>query len=231
MFNKLYEFDKSATLDVYNNQRKRYKTSTKKLDKGFNAYKVYWEHGPNEQKTRFKNLLEIGVKNNDSILDFGCGFGDLYSYTKDIGLNVNYIGVDINRNFIRDAIGQFGTRMKHLLGFKLNPKFYTINTIEDVKEKTDWFIASGTFTYSFEIEDIINILIKAFNKCNKGMAFNILPTRCEDKVFKMRLGKAHCNSYNPDYLLRELSKHFENVTYNQKMISYEDKDGVFYIMK
>jgi len=120
MFNKLYEFDKSATLDVYNNNRNRYKTTTKKLDKGLNAYKVYWEHGPKEQTERFKNLLEIGVKNNDSVLDFSCGLGDLYSYTKDIRLNINYIGVDINRNFIRDAIGQFGTRMKFASPFLFN---------------------------------------------------------------------------------------------------------------
>lgn len=224
---RIYEFNREATLDVYNNRRKLVPKESE------NAYKVYWESGPTSQKFRFKNLLGIGVKEGDTVLDYGCGLGDLYNYTKDIGLSINYIGVDINKNFVGDAKSQYGVRLKHLIPFnKINPKFYSINTIDDVKDNFDWFIASGVFTYSFEIEEIIEILIKAFKKCNKGISFNILPARYyQGKIFKMRLGNDYLNSFNPKYLLEELKKHFNDVKYSEKMFTYEDKDGFFYIYK
>lgn len=52
------------------------------------------------QPLRYEVLSEIGDLNNCSILDVGCGFGDIYAFLIKKGLNIKYTGYDINPNFI-----------------------------------------------------------------------------------------------------------------------------------
>jgi cyclopropane fatty-acyl-phospholipid synthase-like methyltransferase len=65
--------------------------------------KVGWNSKDN-QIIRFQRLLDVGVMNGETILDFGCGYGDLYDYTQKKDLKIKYIGVDINKSYIYDAV-------------------------------------------------------------------------------------------------------------------------------
>jgi len=49
---------------------------------------------------RYKILLDSWEYDNNSLLDFGCGFGDMYSYINQNQLKINYFGVDINSTLI-----------------------------------------------------------------------------------------------------------------------------------
>jgi SAM-dependent methyltransferase len=57
-----------------------------------------------QQRSRFSSLLRLNCLENNSILDIGCGFADLYKFIVDSGLKVtDYQGWDINPEFIRVA--------------------------------------------------------------------------------------------------------------------------------
>src|SRR5579872_7472936 len=53
---------------------------------------------------RYHMLLSQWQFDGDSLLDFGCGFGDLYDYIQRRGWNLSYRGYDINPDLI--AIGK-----------------------------------------------------------------------------------------------------------------------------
>ena len=46
---------------------------------------------------------DCGIASGDSVLDWGCGTGDLYWYLHDHGLDVSYTGVDVVPEMIRLA--------------------------------------------------------------------------------------------------------------------------------
>ena len=116
--------------------------------------KVGWS-SKKEQNKRFEVLLNIGFKNKDSILDFGCGLGALYEYMNKKYDNFKYIGVDINEDFINNCKKKY-------------PKilFKKIENINDIKYKYDWFVSSGAFTVYTPIDDMLKTIKKAF-KCVK----------------------------------------------------------------
>ena len=93
---------------------------------------VGWRSHEN-QRLRFRQLLKY-VSENDSILDYGCGVGDLFEYSKD--KNVNYTGIDINENMVKAAKGKYP-----------DGNFNSMNSAFDFeKYDYDWFIASGVFS-------------------------------------------------------------------------------------
>lgn len=54
------------------------------------------------QKIRFKTLCEIGIQSTDSVLDVGCGNGDLLPFLESsIGKDVRYTGIDNDDQWIR----------------------------------------------------------------------------------------------------------------------------------
>lgn len=108
----------------------------------------------------------IGDLNDCSILDVGCGFGDLYGYLSEQGIRVDYTGVDINRNFIRTAK-------------EIYPDAHFIEAdFEEalIRGKYDWSFASGIF--NLKIDDnrsfIENTLRKMFKLSKRGLAADFL---------------------------------------------------------
>jgi ubiquinone/menaquinone biosynthesis C-methylase UbiE len=54
-----------------------------------------------KQNVRFNIIKEIGINSNDSILDVGCGFGDLLTFLKEtINYQGKYTGIDITPEFL-----------------------------------------------------------------------------------------------------------------------------------
>lgn len=74
--------------------------------KGAGAFALGWGK-KHFQIKRFDDLLHaVGAERlkNKTILDIGCGFGDLYDFFKNKKITIKkYIGTDINENFIRVA--------------------------------------------------------------------------------------------------------------------------------
>ncbi len=125
------------------------------------------------QYLRFKILTEIGIINGSSVLDVGCGFGDLLDYFKENRIQVDYLGIDLSEKIIKEAI------KKHP-GYR----FKVVNLLEDSslnENEFDFVIASGLFTVKTdkvtddEWEWFIKLMTKKFYKiCRIGTSFNLM---------------------------------------------------------
>lgn len=174
----------------------------KELNNYDNDYdKVGWHSGEEGQKNRFKILLDIGVKDGDTILDFGCGLGDLYGYLRDNDYKVKYMGVDVCDFLIEQA------KKKYPKG-----KFVTINNLDDITNSNiDWFIISGVFTYGYKIKEVLNFLKQAFTMCNKGISFNMLEFLEEkDEIYSpIKYYDSKLNFFNSKWMSEFCKKHLE----------------------
>ena len=72
---------------------------------GYSDKSIGW--GKKRKKLRYHILCEHFDLSGKSILDFGCGFGDLYMFLKKSYADFEYTGIDINTNFIKEAKNQY----------------------------------------------------------------------------------------------------------------------------
>jgi ubiquinone/menaquinone biosynthesis C-methylase UbiE len=121
------------------------------------------------QQIRFKQLTSIGEVNGCSILDVGCGFGDLYGYLLAKGIRVEYTGIDLNPIFIKIAKIAYPDAN------------FIVGDFEDTHfpGRFDWSFESGIFNMKIEDNDafIRNTLKKMFRICKKGLAADFLNSR------------------------------------------------------
>jgi len=120
------------------------------------------------QKIRFDQFLNL-IDDTDTILDIGCGYGDLSIYCN------NYTGIDIREDAISIAKTKYPTK-----------KFIT-SDIKGITEKYDWIFASGIFCHKINdnyqyIEENLNLI---YDKCNIGIAVNFLSKYSQNKNDEM----------------------------------------------
>lgn len=115
------------------------------------------------QERRFDIIAEIGDLNGSSILDFGCGTGQLYAYLKRKGIEVDYYGADIVDEFLtlcrsKFPHGRFG-RFEDFAG-----------------QQFDYVLLSGVFNN--RIKDNTGFyrdtLKSLFGVARKGLSFNMM---------------------------------------------------------
>ena len=147
--------DKQKIIESYNVSLEKY---------GYDPRSLQWSK--DRQSIRFGVLSEIGNLINCSILDVGCGFGDLYGFLIKKGLNIKYTGYDINPNLIKVARGIY-------------PDIhFEVKDIEeeDIDERFDWVFASGVFNKKISDSKLWmqNMLIEMFKLSNKGVATDFI---------------------------------------------------------
>ncbi len=89
------------------------------------------------QSIRFQNAYKF-LNNTESVLDFGCGFGDFFNYLKTNNKNIQYFGFDLMEEFIIEAKSKYPDG-----NFNLIKPFQTINL------EIDTSVAFGTFNYLY----------------------------------------------------------------------------------
>jgi ubiquinone/menaquinone biosynthesis C-methylase UbiE len=117
------------------------------------------------QSIRFQVLSEIGDLKNASVLDVGCGFGDLCRFLEKKKLNVKYHGVDINQEFIEVAKKRNPHGKFELRDIEKNP----------FTKKFDYVFGAGIFTLA-SFKNAIPIIKEQFRICKKGVAIDFLST-------------------------------------------------------
>ncbi len=146
--------DKERIQGIYEDAFKNSKT---------NARKVHWNSKYN-QEIRFEVLSKIAILDNKSVLDVGCGLGDLYVYLNSKNIHTIYTGIDIVPLFVSEA-----QRLLPKADIKLQDVFL-------VNEQYDYVLASGSL--NINIADAKNYYFKMIKKmfeCAKyGLAFNML---------------------------------------------------------
>jgi len=132
-----------------------------------------------QQITRFEALSQIDNLQNKTLLDVGCGFGDLYSFLSQKKIQLKeYKGIDLSSKMIKIA--------KEIHSNKDNVGFEVLNLLDDnldeiINKRYNYVFASGIF--SFPIKDNLNyfklMLRKMFDICSLGVAVN-MPTTYVD---------------------------------------------------
>ena len=147
-------------LKTHQSNLKHYSKLYKKF--GLSPASIGWTKG--KQNIRFNAITEIGWLNNSSILDVGCGFGDLLSFLNKRKLRVKYTGVDINQKFIEIA------RKKY------QKSIFEVRDIEEkpFTKKFDWVFAIGTTNHSGSYKYIQRLLSEMFRVSKKGVVIDFL---------------------------------------------------------
>jgi trans-aconitate methyltransferase len=174
------------------------------------ARSVHWsdEYG---QNARFLALSQIANITHSSILDVGCGLGDLYTFLQKNNITVDYTGIDIVPDFIVRAR-------------ELHPGVrFEARDIFTMKESFDYVLASGAL--SFKVKDhkkyYFSMIEKMFSLATKGLAFNMLnhDMHVDDDTYA---------SYKPEQVADFCKTLTPNV---QIILGYLPQDFTIYMLK
>jgi SAM-dependent methyltransferase len=197
------------------------------LQFGYSPKTLGWDKG--KQDIRFDILTSQYNFQNKSILDIGCGFGDLNkSLQNKFKFDYKYYGIDIVPDLIDQAKKKFtGKNICFFCGDFLSEEF---------NSKFDYAIASGIFNFKLLEGDnynyIENVINKAFELCRDGFAFDFL----SDKVDYQYENTFHSNpekilniafKYSRNVILRNDYMPFEFTLFVFKDDSFEKSDTVF----
>jgi len=117
------------------------------------------------RRLRFEVLRDIGITSGASVLDVGCGFGDFFGHLADVGVAVDYVGVDINPKLLELA------RRKYP-----GARFVQADILTDDVGGADYVVASGTFNLAMRSADnydyVDRMLRRAFALARRGVAMD-----------------------------------------------------------
>jgi SAM-dependent methyltransferase len=150
--------DRADVSHFFNESLRRY---------GYDPRSLGWI--PGTQEARFRVLTAIGDLEGGSVLDVGCGFGDLYEYLCRSGINVSYTGIDLCPDFVEIA------QKRHP-----DAKFVAADFEEAAIEgQFDWAFESGVFIYKVSGHEtwVRNMVKKMFGSVRKGIAIDFLNRR------------------------------------------------------
>lgn len=112
------------------------------------------------QSLRFEKLT-VGIGGGDTVLDFGCGLGDLYGYVIERDINIDYFGIDLVDEFVSSA------KKRYTEGI------FVKSSIFDMSQEFDYVLSSGV--YAFGKKEIFeNAVEKCYELASKEYRFNIL---------------------------------------------------------
>lgn len=150
--------DRTKVAHFFNENLRRY---------GYDPRSLGWI--PGTQEARFRALTAIGDLEGCSVLDVGCGFGDLYGYLCRNGIDVDYTGIDLCPDFIDIA------RKRH-------PEAnFIVADFEEaiISDRFDWAFESGVFNYRVSDHEtwVWNMVRKMYRVATRGIAFDFLNRR------------------------------------------------------
>jgi SAM-dependent methyltransferase len=219
--------DKKKIIERYEGRLKQFGPKQKALG---------WLKG--RQKFRFYFLEQISDSNeNDSILDVGCAYADLYGYLKEQGWNGKYCGVDIVPGLIDEAKKRY-PGVDARIGDILEDNF---------TEKYDWIYCSGALTSKTEDIDSYDhleaMLNKMFEICNKGVSVNFCSPVVDfesevnfhpqfDRLIKMILKLSKRFTIRHDYMPYEFTVYiYKDETVNKDANIFSAKDELYKVLK
>lgn len=119
------------------------------------------------QLKRFEVLVQVADLNGCSIMDVGCGRGDLKGFLDQRASGFAYIGVDQMPEFIGEAKKQYG----HLADTYFYQNDFSVAELPAV----DYVIASGALGYRSVNQDYYRQMIaRMYASANYALAFNML---------------------------------------------------------
>lgn len=148
------------------------------MSKGLPEYGVLGWESEEAQRLRFDMLLSSVDLEGKSLLDVGCGTGNLLEYINSRGINVSYTGVDILDKMIEKAKDKgLKAQFHHMDIFKNNPfKDGAFNVI----------YASGIFNLNLgNNKTFLKSALELFFRLSSGaVVFNLLHCASPDREDK-----------------------------------------------
>lgn len=150
------------------------------------------------QMNRFSVLVEITDLTNASILDEGCGFGDLYPFLTSRFPGIRYTGIDIHATAIETARERYP-----------EAAFETADFSDYTGGPFDYVLSSGALTFNMDNARAVyeGHIRKMYELCTKGVAFNVLDQRTIAQMDEY-LGwdqdevEAYCRSFAEKVVIR-----------------------------
>ena len=123
--------------------------------------------GAESQLKRFEVLASVGDLNGASILDVGCGYGDLKAYLDQRFSGFTYIGIDQMPEFIDEA--------KTTYQDAANTFFYQSDFSAVEFPRVDYVVASGALGYRCaDPRFYTEMICKMYGAAKIALAFNML---------------------------------------------------------
>ena len=186
---------------------------------GFHPHSLFWSHA-DIQTLRFNILAEVGIENNDSLLDVGCGFGDFYHYlSSQKGLSIEYTGIDICQELLDEGRKHY-TGIQLIQGdlFDLNPESQSVDIVA----------LSGVFNRKYESAEAYAFasIQRMFSTCKKAIAFNMLDARHEWTASRWDL-----QSFHPEEISAFIEQQISGVQRYKIIDDYLDNDFTVYLYR
>jgi len=172
-----------------------------------------------EQQLLF-SIMTFFCKENESILDVGCGRADLVKFADQyLNLPISlYKGIDINSNMINVARKKYtgvDVEVADIISYDTDKKYH-------------WVMASGVFNL-LEQDDMSDYLAKAvdkmYNICSVGVAFNLLT---EMPSYLTEQEKQQMAVYTPGTWFEYFINRYKRVICRS---DYMTGDATFFILK
>ena len=138
---------------------------------GISPKSVGWGTKKGRQSIRFEILCQIGDISNSSILDIGCGFGDLFGYLSHRKIKMKYHGIDINNNLVNMGKKIYPTAHLECRDFE----------IKKFNRKFDWVLSSGITSYGSTYSHLTSIMKEMFKICKQGYSMNFISDNVDYK--------------------------------------------------
>jgi SAM-dependent methyltransferase len=160
---------------------------------------LYWS-SREIQELRFSVLADIGLQSGDSVLDVGCGFGDLWAYLQGQGIEVDYTGIDLSPELVAAGREQYPD-LKLMEGdiFDLNP----------APASYDFVLLSGALNENLNDDGAYarRVIARMVEASRRGVALNLLNAN-----HQWTAGRWNLQSFDPAEMLaycQDLSSHCE----------------------
>ncbi|MDQ6965833.1 MAG: class I SAM-dependent methyltransferase [Mariprofundaceae bacterium] len=131
------------------------------------SVKALGYRGVDSQVKRFEALAGVGDLNGCSLLDVGCGHGDLKGFLDEHFHDFSYVGIDQMAEFIE--------RARSLYGQRPSCYFCVADFSEAELPRADYVFASGVLGYRCaESGYYFTMIEKLFRAARRAFAFNML---------------------------------------------------------
>jgi SAM-dependent methyltransferase len=154
---------------------------------------VDW-NGIDSQHARFQMLVRhLKIEGSSTFLDFGCGYGELFTFLNDIDETLVYLGYDIVETSIETA------KRIHK-----SPQADFVSVLPQLCA-WDFVLMSGVFNVKGEVDEVawgayaVSMINSILPRATKGISFNMLTTFND-----VHLRKAHLYYVDPAELLSRL---------------------------
>jgi SAM-dependent methyltransferase len=141
---------------------------------------VDWGAQVEASRLRLDNMLSIinGYSPGGTILDVGCGYGALADRVNDLGLNLEYTGIDL----VKEMVVEAGLRHPHRRF--IHGDFLSNSDIGTF----DYIVCNGILTQKLSVtnlemnEHAKRLITAMFASSRRGCAFNIMTTHVNFQV-------------------------------------------------